>query len=377
MIYCDNSATTLQKPPQVARAVAEAIHSFGNPGRSFCSPAMDAARAVLSARMEIAELVGLEDPMGVAFTSSATESLNLVLTSLVSSDDGVITSVLEHNSVLRPLYRIGCPLSLIPCDSQGRLVLDDLRSLLRNNTRYVVCTHGSNLTGAVTDVEALRSFCSEHGLVLILDVSQTLGSIEVRADMADVLCFTGHKALFGPQGTGGIIAGPRVGFSLVKTGGSGNSSFERHQPLAMPDIFEAGTHNAHGLAGLREGVRFINEKGINAVMEYERELTAYFLEEARAVPGVRIYGPGMRESEPRLPIVALNIGGLSAEDAAYALWEGWKIATRPGSHCAPLVHEFFGTRERGMVRFSFSSFNTREELATAVSALRDIAAETA
>ena len=373
MIYCDNSATTLRKPPEVAEAVARAINALGNPGRSFCSPAMDAARVVLDTRMTIAALVGLDDPMGIAFTSGATESLNLVLNSLISPNDGVITSALEHNSTLRPLYRINCPLTFIPCDGQGRLVMDDLRSLLRANTRFVVCTHGSNLTGSVTDVETLRMFCKEHGLLLILDVSQTLGSIPVRAGMADVLCFTGHKALFGPQGTGGIITATCSDFSLVKTGGSGNQSFERHQSLVMPDIFEAGTYNAHGIAGLREGVRYVNGMGIDAVTAYEHKLTTYFLDGLRTVPGIRIYGPETSAEALRLPIVALTIGDLSADDVAYRLWTEWKIATRPGSHCAPLVHDFFGTREQGMIRFSFSSFTNKEELATVLAALHEIA----
>ena len=373
MIYFDNSATTLHKPPQVAEAVATAINSLGNPGRSFCSPSMDAARVVLSARMEIARLVGLKNPMRTAFTANATESLNLVLRSLISPDDGVITSTLEHNSVLRPLYSMGCPLSFIRSDDQGRLILDNLTALLRKDTRYIVCTHGSNLTGSVTDVETLSSFCRQHGLTLILDAAQTLGSVKTDASMADIVCFTGHKALFGPQGTGGVVAAAYDDFSLVKTGGSGDSSFERHQSLAMPDIFEAGTHNAHGLAGLQAGVRFINEKGIDSVMEEERKLTEHFLEGARSLPGVRIYGPATGGHKTRLPIVALNIGDLSSEDVSQRLWEGWRIVTRPGSHCAPLAHEFFGTRERGMVRFSFSSFTTDGEIDAALAALHAIA----
>lgn len=373
MIYLDNSATTLKKPATVACAVADAIGALGNAGRSVCSPALNASRMVFSTRLEVAKLVRLGSPMGVAFTSGATESLNLVLNSLIRSNDHVVTSVLEHNSVLRPLYKIGCSLSFIPCDEQGRLVFDNLTGLLRKNTRFVVCTHGSNLTGSVTDLRRLQAFCKQNGLGLILDVSQTLGCIETYADMADVLCFTGHKALFGPQGTGGIITDAHKEFSLVKTGGSGSNSFDPHQALSMPDIFEAGTHNAHGLAGLQAGVRFINETGIDVIMARERMLVGDFLTGLRSIPGLRLYGPELVDGEPRLPVISLNMADLSAADLSFLLWDGWKIATRAGSHCAPLAHEFFGTRERGMVRFSPNFFTTEAEIAAAVSALRSIA----
>lgn len=371
MIYFDNSATTLQKPPQVAQAVFSGMHSLGNSGRSFYRPAMDAAREIYRTRQEIAKLVQLRDPLFVAFTSGATESLNLVLHSLITSADHAITTVLEHNSVLRPLYKIGCGLSFIPCDATGQLVLDGLPAFLRRNTRFLVCTHGSNLTGAITDVAAIKRFCEEYGLVFILDISQTLGHIGAYAHMADVLCFTGHKALYGPQGTGGIIAQKPLDFKLVKTGGSGSDSFFRHQPLSMPDIFEAGTMNAHGLAGLRQGVAYVNQLGTDAIIAHENSLLSAFLTGAARIPGVRLYGPA--QSGGMLPVVALNIGDLPADDVALQLWEKWQIATRAGSHCAPLAHKHFGTEERGMVRFSFSLFNTLDEVHTAVEALARIA----
>lgn len=373
MIYFDNSATTLQKPPEVAQAVARAIQKFGNPGRSFCDPAMEAARAVFQARSEIAKLAKLENPLNIAFTSGSTESLNLVLNSLVSSSDNVITSVLEHNSVLRPLYKIGCQLSFIECDDEGNLILNKLDKLLKKNTRYVICTHGSNLTGTITDVGCLSDFCKKNGLIFILDVSQTLGSIETLGNMADILCFTGHKALFGPQGTGGVITNMKSGFNLVKTGGSGSNSFALNQSLEMPDIFEAGTHNAHGLAGLQKGVEYINRLGVDTIAEKENYLIRIFLRGISDIPSVRLYGPGFNAGGKRLPIAALNIGDLPAEDVAYQLWEKWRIATRAGSHCAPLVHKHFKTQEQGMVRFSFSVFNTQEEIYLAISALHEVA----
>lgn len=373
MIYFDNSATTLQKPPEVAQAVAQAISSLGNAGRSFYPAAMDAARTIYATRSEIARLVQLENPLQVAFTSGATESLNLVIGSLVSAQDHVITTVLEHNSVLRPLYKTGCQLSFIPCDEEGKLVLTALDSFLQPNTRFVVCTHGSNLTGAVTNVNILRKFCQKNHLIFILDVAQTLGAIPTYADMADVLCFTGHKALLGPQGTGGIITSRPLAFTLAKTGGTGSQSFKKHQPLQMPDVFEAGTANGHGLAGLQQSTAYLNTTGAASIQAKEAQLLKAFLAGIQDITTLRLYRSFSIDAPNYLPVVALNIGDRPAEDVALQLWDKYRIATRAGSHCAPLVHQHFKTAAQGMVRFSFSSFNTMQEIEIAVNALRDIA----
>ena len=369
MIYFDNAATTMQKPPEVTQALVNAVNTFGNPGRSFHQPAIEAARAVFDTRRELAKLVKLENPLKIAFTSGATESLNLVINSLVSRQDHVITSLLEHNSVLRPLYNTGCELSFISCDDNGQPVLEKLDSLLKPNTRFLLCTHGSNLTGSVQDAEALYAFCQKNGIVFILDVSQTLGCITVNAAMADILCFTGHKALFGPQGTGGIIVNRQLPFRFVKTGGSGDNSFDIFQSAEMPDIFEAGTANAHGLAGLCQGVAYINRTGLSYIGAFTNRLLLEFLDGVKGIPGIHLYGGGKQS----LPVVALNIGLMPANNAALQLWENWQIATRSGSHCAPLAHRFYKTEAQGMVRFSFSVFNTSEEIAVAVKALKTIA----
>ncbi len=371
MIYFDNSATTLQKPPVVLAQVTWGLQNFANSGRSFYQPAIDAARAVYQTRRSIADLVALSDPLQVAFTSGATESLNLVLNSLITPSDGVITTVLEHNSVLRPLYRIGCPLSVLDCDHQGNLLLDNLPQLLKANTRYLVCTHGSNLLGSITDTTPLYRFCQDHGLVLILDVAQTLGCIPVTVNMADILCFTGHKALFGPQGTGGIIAASPLPFSLVKTGGTGSDSFAPHQPLEMPDVFEAGTLNSHGLWGLQAGASFVAQIGIQTICKHEEQLTARFITGIRPIKGIHLFGSPATQN--RLPVVSLLLKGMDSQDLSLQLWEGWQIATRPGSHCAPLLHQRLGTKATGLVRFSFSYFNTEEEIDIAISALHTIA----
>ena len=369
----DNAATSLGRPPEVSKAVAEALERFGNPGRSFYTPAMEAARAVFRTRQAVADLVGGIDPLRIAFTANATESLNLAVQSLITPQDHVITTVLEHNSVLRPLYLLGCELSVLDCDDTGALRVADLKGHLRPNTRAVVCTHGSNLLGSLTDMEAIGAFCDQHGLLLIADTAQTLGCVPVTADMADVFCFTGHKGLMGPQGTGGLIVREGLPLRLVKTGGSGSHSFEPHQPLEMPDILEAGTLNVHGLWGLRAGIDYIAKTGVEAIMAKEQALTARFLGGVADLPGVRLYGPSA--GGHRLPVVSLNLGDMPSEELALRLWEGWQVATRAGSHCAPLAHKRFGTETQGMVRFSFGYFNTEEEIDTTLDALRRIVCE--
>lgn len=384
MIYFDNSATTLIKPPEVAEAVAYAINNFGNAGRSFYDAAMLAGREIFKTRAEIAALVGLSDPLGVAFTSSATESLNLVIGGLIKKEDAVLTTVAEHNSVLRPLYLKGCTLDFIGCDENGVLNLPEARRLLRPQTRFVVATHGSNVTGNVTDVEGLRALCRAHGLTLILDISQTFGHIPVSAGMADVLCFTGHKGLFGPQGTGGIIAaggkitaggniaGGDLSFEIVKTGGAGVNSFDTFQQKIMPDIFESGTPNGHGIYGLQKGVQFVKNTGVETIHTHDTLLTRQFYEGIRDLPGLRVFGDF--SGADRLPVVSLIVRGLTSSDVSARLWEQYAIATRAGSHCAPLLHKRFDTADTGLVRFSFSWFNTEAEIDACILALEEITA---
>lgn len=371
MIYFDNSATTLMKPPEVAQAVQHAINHFGNAGRSFYDAVQLSNREIFKTRSEIAKLVGLDAPLNVAFTASATESLNLVIGGLVDKADGVVTTVTEHNSVLRPLYLKGCDLRFIDCDDAGKLSLDSFAKQIDSRTKVLVCTHGSNVTGNVTDAKALYGMCKANGITMVLDISQTFGAIPVDIDMADVFCFTGHKGLYGPQGTGGVIVNGNIDFRVVKTGGAGVNSFDKLQSAEMPDVFETGTLNAHGIYGLQKGVHFINETGIDAIHAKEMRLLKRFLDGISKMDRIQVYGD--LSAENRLAVVSLNMKGLSSSELAERLWEDHGIATRAGSHCAPLLHERFGTVECGMVRFSFSYFNTEEEIEKGVSALDAIA----
>jgi len=370
MIYFDNSATTLKKPPEVAAAVACAINHFGNAGRSFYDAVLLANREIFGTREEVAKLIGLDEPLNVAFTSSSTESLNLVIGGLVRREDSVITTVTEHNSVLRPLYLTGCNLSFIDCSDNGRLLLDTVEPLIKPTTRFLICTHGSNVTGNITDVQKLYSICKANGITMILDISQTFGVVPVDISIADIFCFTGHKGLFGPQGTGGIIVNGKFDFAVVKTGGAGVNSFDRLQSNEMPDVFEAGTMNSHGIYGLQKGVKFINKTGIEAIHTKETHLLKMFYEGIKDFERVRIYGDFSAEN--RLPVISINIEGIDSSDLAARLWDDYGVATRAGSHCAPLMHKRFGTVESGLVRFSFSYFNTEEEIEKGVSAVKDI-----
>jgi selenocysteine lyase/cysteine desulfurase len=332
---------------------------------------MNANREIYKTREAVARLTGAQDPLSVAFTSSATESLNLVIHGLIRKGDRVITTLAEHNSVLRPLYNAECLLDFMECDDNGRLDVSALPELIGPDVKYLICTHASNVTGNLTDVASIYEICKEKNVIMILDVSQTLGLIETNAAMADILCFTGHKALLGPQGTGGIVINKELRFSPVKTGGAGVNSFDRVQSAEIPDIFEAGTMNSHGLFGLQKGVEFILEKGVDAIHAKEKTLMDLFYNSVKDISNVVLYGDF--STSERIPVISLNIVGIPSSELSGKLWEDYRIATRSGVHCAPLLHKRFNTEEQGMCRFSFSYFNTRDEIEAAAGAVRDIA----
>ena len=377
MIYLDNAATTLRKPPAVAEAVLEAMGSFGNSGRGAYGEALDAGRCIYETRLLLGELFRCPADH-VCFTPNSTAALNTAIAGLLSPGDHVISTDWEHNSVLRPLYRFraqGGSVDCLPADRQGRLDLDQLPALLQRETKAVVCTHASNLTGDVMDLSRVGSFCRRHGLLFVLDASQTAGvlPIDMEALGVDVLCFTGHKSLLGPQGTGGLCVRPGVEIRPLLTGGTGVQSYRETQPEAYPTRLEAGTLNGHGLAGLRAALLFRKEVGQEVILRHETALARRFYDQVRDIPGIRLYGNF--ESPLRAPIVALNLADADSGAVADALWERWGIAVRPGAHCAPRLHRALGTEEQGAVRFSWSYFNTAEETDAAAAALRVLAEE--
>ena len=378
MIYLDNAATTLHKPLQVEQAMLDALRTAGNPGRGAHEPTLHASRLVYAARCAVAKLLNAPDPSCIAFTANATQALNTALGGLFRPGDHIITTVCEHNSVLRPLYHLrenGMSLSFTTADEKGRLRYDQWEGFLRPETRALVVTGASNVTGNGTDLARAAEFAHRHGLLLIVDAAQTAGELPLNVQVLgiDVLCFTGHKALLGPQGTGGLYVRPGLSVRPLVVGGSGVHSFDEQHPAQMPTALEAGTLNVPGLAGLCAGVEWILAQGVETLARREQALTVLFYERIRDLPNVKIYGDP--EMTPRAPIVSLNIGDEDSARIADILWEEYGICVRAGAHCAPLMHKALGTAEQGTVRFSFSHFNTEAEVLQAAAAVRELAQE--
>ena len=378
MIYLDNAATTLHKPPQVEQAMLEALRTAGNPGCGAHKPTLHAARLVTETRLALAQLLHAPDASCIAFASNATMALNTVLYGLLRPGDHVITTVCEHNSVLRPLYRLqkqGVEISFTGVDEHARLRYDQWETLLRPDTRALVVTGASNVTGNGTDLARAAQFAQKHGLLLIVDAAQTAGArpVDVQALGIDVLCFTGHKALLGPQGTGGLYVRPGLQIDPLVVGGSGVHSFDKQHPAQMPTALEAGTLNVPGLAGLCAGVQWLLEQGVETLAAHETALARLFYEQVCTTPGITIYGD--LDFSLRVPVVSLNIGSEDSARIADILWEDHSICVRAGAHCAPLMHKALGTAEQGAVRFSFSHFNTEQEVLQAAHAVRELALE--
>lgn len=378
MIYLDNAATTMWKPKQMIEAVVAAMTSLGNAGRGANEASLSAARVIYDTREKLCRFFGGENPRQIVFTNNSTESLNIAVKGLLDPGDHVITTMLEHNSVLRPLYEMekkGVGLTIIRADRQGRFCLDEMEQAIRSETKMIVCTNGSNLTGNHIDISKVGEMAHRHGLLFVVDASQTAGvfPIDVQKMNVDVLCFTGHKGLLGPQGTGGMYVREGLKIRPLKSGGSGVQTYSKTHPTEMPTALEAGTLNGHGIAGLGAAVDYIGETGIDAIRAREQALMWRFYEGVKEIPGVTIYGDF--SSRERCAIVALNIGAYDSSEVSDALLTEYQISTRPGGHCAPLLHEALGTVEQGAVRFSFAHYNTEEEVDFAIQAVRELARE--
>lgn len=378
MIYLDNAATSYQKPEEVRQAVAEAMVSLGNSGRGAHGASLDASRMIFDTRKRLAELFHGGDPSQVAFTANSTASLNIAIQGLFESRDHVITTVMEHNSVLRPLYLMeerGVELTILPADEKGRVRYEDFERAVRKNTKAVVCTHASNLTGNLNDLEIIGRICRKNKILLLVDASQTAGVFDIDMEKMgiDVLCFTGHKGLLGPQGTGGICVRQGISIRPLMVGGSGVKSYLRTQPEEMPEILEAGTLNSHGIAGLHGALLYLEKTGIETIRRRELLLMRRFYDGVKDIPGVRVYGDFSEEALLcRAPVVALNIRDYDSGEVADELAYSYEIYTRAGAHCAPLMHQALGTVEQGAVRFSMSHYNKEEEIDKAVEAVREL-----
>lgn len=355
-----------------------AFDTMGNAGRGASAPALDASRVIYDAREKLARLFHAGDPRRIVFTANSTESLNIALKGLFSKGDHVITTVLEHNSVLRPLYECrdkGVGLTILGCSGKGNISYEEMEAAVRENTKAVVCTHASNLTGNTIDLERVGAMTKRHGLLFVVDASQTAGvyPIDVEKMQIDVLCFTGHKSLLGPQGTGGMYVREGVYIRPLLSGGSGIDTYNEKHPEEMPTALEAGTLNGHGIAGLGAAISWINKTGIDRIRQKELYLMRRFYEGVCSIPGVTVYGDF--ETEKRAPVVSLNILDYDSSEVSDELSMEYGIVTRPGAHCAPLMHRALGTVEQGAVRFSFSFYNTEKEVDLAINAVRELARE--
>ena len=378
MIYMDNAATTLHKPDAVKEAVMAAFDTMGNAGRGASRPALDASRVIYDTREKLARFFHAKNANQIVFTANSTESLNIAIKGLFAGGDHVITTVLEHNSVLRPLRECeerGTELTILGCDKKGRISFAEMEAAVRENTKAIVCTHASNLTGNMIDLKKAGETARRHGLLFVVDASQTAGACEIDVQKLgiDVLCFTGHKGLMGPQGTGGMYVRPGLSVRPLLSGGSGVDTYNPRHPSRMPAALEAGTLNGHGIAGLGAAVSWIMEKGTDEIRKRELSLMRRFYEGIIRIPGIKVYGDF--DTDDRAAIVSLNIRDYDSSEVSDELNMEYGIVTRPGAHCAPLMHRALGTVEQGAVRFSFSYFNTEEEVDTAIRAVRELACE--
>ncbi|MEL3908206.1 MAG: aminotransferase class V-fold PLP-dependent enzyme [Treponemataceae bacterium] len=380
MIYFDNAATTLIKPEQVRKLIIEGISSgkYGNPGRGSHKAALNALEEIYKTREALAKLFNLGEPENIALTQNGSASLNFVINSLFAEPQNahIITTVTEHNSVLRPLYALekkGLKLSFVGINEEGVLNYEMFENLIQAETKAIITTHASNVTGNKTDIERVYKIAKKHGLIFIVDASQTAGScpIDISAFENSIFCFTGHKGLLGPGGTGVICVNGDFKFSQVFSGGSGHDSFNKNHPNQMPDIFEVGTINVPSFMGLRGGVEFILEVGTKTIEAKLNKLKQAFLKGLTNIPKLKIAGD--KTFEKTSAIVSLNLAELSSSELSFVLDDSYEIATRPGAHCAPRLHEALGTKEQGLVRFSFSYFNTIEEINKALEVLETLA----
>lgn len=378
MVYLDNAATTLHKPDVVIEAVVNAMKTQGNASRGAHTATLSASRVVYDARVKIAKFFNFDKPSNVVFTCNSTEALNIAINGIVKDRDKVVSTDTEHNSVLRPLYYMrdtrNINLQFVKADEKGIIKIADFEKTIDGDTKVVVINHVSNLTGNINDIKKVSEITHSVGAILIVDGSQSAGTmnVDVKRLGIDVYCFTGHKGLFGPQGTGGLLVRDGIEIEPFKRGGSGVQTYNEDQPKEYPTRLEAGTLNSHGIAGLSAAIDYLNDVGVENIHKKEVELTKYFYDAVTKIDGIRVYGD-FSDFNNHAAIVSLNIKDYDSGEVSDALSNDYGIATRSGAHCAPRLHIALGTKNQGAVRFSFSYFTTLEELDIAINAIKDIA----
>ncbi|OPX83849.1 MAG: putative cysteine desulfurase [Pelotomaculum sp. PtaB.Bin104] len=378
MIYSDNAATSFPKPKSVLEAMSDYFFNMGgNTGRSGHKKALEASELVFNTREYLAQLFNIKDSARIVFTKNVTESLNLALNGFLKKGDQVLTTSVEHNSVMRPLRYLEqtgtIKLFVVKANQAGIVDPAAFEDILRKEKiRLIVVSHASNVTGAVAPIGAIAKIARSYGSHTLIDAAQTAGAypVDIAADGVDMLAFTGHKALLGPQGTGGLYIREGLEIEPLLRGGTGSNSEHEYQPELMPDKLESGTLNVIGLAGLGAGVKHVLEQGVTKIRQKEMDLTEHFIRNVAKIPGVRLYGP--EDAGSRVSVVSLNITGCDPAEVAYILDRDFDIACRPGLHCAPSAHKTIGTFPQGTVRFSFGPFNNMEQINTSLKALAQI-----
>lgn len=379
MIYLDNAATTFPKPESVYAKMDDCMRNYcANPGRSGHKMAMESARVVEETRDIIAKLFNIKNPMDVVYTFNATDSLNLAIKGFLKPGDHVITTTMEHNSVLRPimeLENIGVEHTFVQADEEGRIDPKDVETAIKDNTKLIAIIHASNVTGTLIDIETIGKIAKNHGITYLVDASQSAGIYDIDVDKLniDMLAMPGHKGLLGPQGTGVLYVNNKIRLHSQREGGTGSKSEEIIQPDLYPDKYESGTHNTPGIVGLGAGVEFLLETGLDNIRKHEEELSQYMIDEILKIDGVKLYGP--KSAKERAAVIAVNIKDLDSGEVTFRLDREFEIATRSGIHCAPLAHKSIGTLEQGAVRFSLGYFTTKEEVEEAIKAIKVIASE--
>lgn len=376
MIYMDNAATTWPKPLEVIRAVTGCMENYGaNPGRSGHKMAVQAGQILLYTREMLCQLFHVPDPFRIIFTYNCTDSLNLAIKGSVLPGDHVITTSMEHNAAARPLKELekhGLELTIVQAGPDGSLDPDDIKKAIKANTRLIVTTHASNVTGTILPIEDIGKIARSHGIPYLIDAAQTAGvlPIDLSELPVDLMAFPGHKGLLGPQGTGGLYIHPEIKLRAVREGGTGSQSESVFQPDILPDKYESGTMNTPGIAGLGAGVRQLLKEGQSKILSHENRLGKLFLEALSHIKKIKIYGPS--DISKRTGIISVNIENKDSSEVANLLDERYNIAVRGGLHCAPLAHNTIGTFRQGTVRFSYGVFNRLDEVKSCIRALEEI-----
>ena len=377
-IYFDNSSTSFPKAPNVGRAMGEFIENGAfNINRGSYEGAYEAGSAVLDTREMLKDLFNCPNSKNVVFTPSVTYSLNFFIKGFLKPGDHVLVTSVEHNAVMRPLVqmeKLGVEFDAVPCDEEGGVTADDFRAYIKENTKAIITTHASNVCGTIIPIEEIGALCKEKGLVYAVDTAQTAGILNIDMQKAniDFLAFTGHKGLLGPQGIGGFIASDKLEGLIdpVISGGTGSLSDSEEMPDFLPDRFESGTLNLPGIIGLHQALVYLKEAGIDNMRKEKMEITKYFLDQVKEIDGVKV--AGKKTVEGRLGVVSIDFEGFDNSIVSFYLSSKYKIMTRVGMHCAPRAHKTLKTFPQGTVRFSFSHFNTKEEVDVCIDAIKTI-----